>query len=764
MQSHEDMKLERAVTLHGQGAAAQAAVLYREILQSNPRHADALHLLGVTETQLGRARQGMALIGESLAINPDQPVAIANRGNALLASNQPGAALVDYDRALVLLPAYGLAHFGRGNALLALGKPSEALASIERALRFMPDFVEALNTQGNALRKLGRHDEAIASYDRALRLQPSHAHSLVNRSAANAELERYAAALQDGERAIEINTRFAEAHFARGRALLKLSRSADALDSFDRALSLSPYHPEILSGRGDALIELKQLDAAIAAYDRALELRPDFAAALFGRALALASQSRFEEALAFFQQLERVDPSYPHALGARLNTQLQLCDWTDYGRAAAEVVAAAGKTDFGVPFPALDDSPGAQLRWACLLAEKHPAREPRFWAGETYTHDRIRVAYVSADFLEHPTSYLMAGVFEKHDRRRIETIAISLREDEHSPMARRVRTAFERVIAVGSRTDAEIARLMRELEVDIAVDLMGYTAEHRRNIFTFRPAPVQVNYLGFPATMGAPDIDYIIADEFIIPEESRAHYSEQVVYLPECFQANDDRKPIASPAPTRLDMGLPATGFVWGSFHSIYKLTPSMFDIWSRLLLAVPGSVLWLVGDNAVVEANLRREALARGLEPARLVFARRMAYPQHLARLRLVDLCLDTLPYNGGATSSDVLWAGVPMVTCAGRSFAARMSGSLLRTLGLPELVTHSLQDYELTALELARAPARLDELRARLAGNRTTGTLFDTERFCRHLEAAFTAMTERCRRNEPPASIKIPGAARLS
>lgn len=765
MDPRDDVKLERAVTLHTQGAAAQAAALYREILQTNPRHADALHLLGVTETQLGRARQGLALIGESLAINPDQPVAIANHGNALLALNQPDEALADYDRALIPIPDYAPAHFGRGNALLALGKPQQALTSIDRALQLMPDFIEALNTRGNALRKLKRLDEAIVSYDHALRLQPNHPHSLINRSAVNAEREMYAAALQDSERAVESAPRFAEAHYARGRALLKLKRPTDALGSFDRTLALSPDYADAFTGRGLALAEMQQLDAAIAAYDQALQRKPDLAPALFGRALAFSSQAHFDEALASFRRLRQLDPRYPNALGACLHAQLQLCDWADYSDAVAEIVAAVNDdkdTDFGGPFLALCDSPSAQLRWARRFAEKYRVKEPPLWGGEHYAHERIRVAYVSADFLEHPTSYLMAGVFDKHDRGRFETIAISLREDPHSPMARRVRAAFERVIVAGSRTDEEIARLMRELEVDIAVDLMGYTALHRMNIFAYRPAPVQINYIGFPATLGAPDIDYIIADEFMIPEDERADYSEQVVYLPECFQANDDRRLAATPLPTRLDMGLPASGFVWCSFHSTYKLTPWMFDIWARLLLAVPGSVLWLVGASPVVEQNLRREARARGLDAERLIFAKRMPYPQHLARLQLADLCLDTLPYNGGATSSDALWAGVPIVTCAGKSYAARMTGSLLRTLELPELVTHTLADYESTAVQLAQTPDRLAQLRARLAQNRAMGPLFDTDRFRHHLEAAFTAMVERCRRSERPASIKIPAQPR--
>jgi protein O-GlcNAc transferase len=663
MNSNIDSKLRRAAALHGQGDPVRAAVLYKEILRTHPEHPDALHLLGVAETQLGRAQQGMNLIAKSLATNAHQPVAIANHGNALMALNRSEEALADYDRALELWPDYVLAHFGRGNALSALGRPVEALVSLERTLELIPGFIEALNS--------------------------------------------------------------------RGTMLLKVKRPEDALDSFDRLLALSPGHPEALTGRGHALAELGRTDAAIDAYGQALQRNPDLGVALFSQGVALSMRGRYREATPLLQRLKRLDPHYAYASGAYFHAQLQLCDWTDYREAMNDIVASMereNRADFPFSFLAVCDSPVRQLRCARQFSAVYRTRQQPLWTGEHYAHERIRVAYISADYLEHPTSYLMAGVFEKHDRRRFETIGISLREDEQSPTARRVKAAFERYIVADSRSDLQIARLIRELEVDIAVDLMGYTGEHRSNLFSHRAAPIQVNYLGFPATMGTADIDYLLADEFLIPRDHQADYEEQVVYLPECFQANDDRKITAAGAPTRSDVGLPP-GFVWCSFHSSYKLNPPMFDVWTRLLRAVPGSVLWLLGGNPEVEHNLRREATARGVDVERLVFAKSRPYPEHLARLPLADLYLDTLPFNGGATTSDALWAGVPVVTCAGRSFAARMSGSLLRALEMPELITDTLQDYEQLALQLARTPQRLTDLRAKLANKRTTAPPFDTD-----------------------------------
>jgi predicted O-linked N-acetylglucosamine transferase (SPINDLY family) len=325
-----------------------------------------------------------------------------------------------------------------------------------------------------------------------------------------------------------------------------------------------------------------------------------------------------------------------------------------------------------------------------------------------------------------------------------------------------VRAAFERWIPATSRSAGTLARLIGDLQVDIAVDLMGYTGEHRAELFAHRPAPIQVNYLGFPATTGSAHIDYVIADEFLIPEARQGDYSECIAYLPECFQANDDRRIAAPDAPTRKQAHLPAVGFIWCSFHSTYKLNPSLFDVWARLLRAVPGSVLWLLGGQPGIEANLRREARSRGLDPERLVFAQPESYPRHLARLPLANLCLDTYPFNGGATTSDALWAGVPVVTCSGASYAARMSGSLLTALGLSSLATSSLEEYERLALNLAQNPGRLEGIRAALAGQKTASPLFNADRFCRHLEAAFITMVKRARDGLRPATFRVPPVAR--
>jgi predicted O-linked N-acetylglucosamine transferase (SPINDLY family) len=688
---------------------------------------DALHLLGVCETQLGRALSGLHWIGQSLALNPQQPVALTNQGNALLALKRWDAALAVYEQALRLLPEYALALYGCGNALAALGRNEEALANYDRTLTLSPGFLAALTARGRVLLKLQRYGHALIAFDQA----------------------------------IELAAASAQAHLGRASALLGLKRYAEGLRSIDRALQLAPNLAAAYAERGHLLGEQGETDAAIAAYDRALQLDPDLASAWSSRGLALSLKGRHADAAVSLRRALQVDRGQPYARGAALHAQLQICDWTEYTdrvHAVVESVRRGEPAEFPFSFLAVCDSPALQLQCARRFALLQGPRKGPLWTGERYSHGRLRIAYVSADFLDHPTAYLMAGVFEKHDRSRFETVAISLRQDRDSAMTRRIKAAFERWFEVDEHGDQEIAQLIRSLEIDIVVDLMGYTGEHRVGIYAYRPAPIQVNYLGFPGTMGTSDIDYLIADHFLIPAEHRPAYSESIVYLPGCFQANDDCRLVAAEKPTRAQLGLPETGFVWSSFHSSYKLNPAVFEIWTRLLLAVPGSVLWLFGGTATVVANLRREAQRRGLDAERLLFAGSLPYPEHLARLSLADLCLDTFPFNGGATASDALWAGVPLLTYSGNSMAARMAGSLLHAMGLAELVTDSPQRYEQLALQLATTPGRLAEIRGTLARNRNSSDLFATDRFRRRLEYAYVAMMARHGAGLPAATLEVP------
>jgi predicted O-linked N-acetylglucosamine transferase (SPINDLY family) len=382
---------------------------------------------------------------------------------------------------------------------------------------------------------------------------------------------------------------------------------------------------------------------------------------------------------------------------------------------------------------------------------------PVVWRGEIYSHDRIRIAYFSPDFCNHAVGQLAVGMFEAHEKSRFETIAISYGRDDGSQLRHRIKSAFNDFIDVRAMTDADVAAFIHRREIDILVDLSGLTRYNRFGVVLRRVAPIQVNFLGYPGTAGAACMDYIVADPTIIPDDHFSFYSEKVVWLPDAYQPNDDKRRISDRKPRRSECGLPETAFVFCCFNNNYKITPEIFDIWMRLLKAKEGSVLWLIATNASAEGNLRREAQKRGISSERLIFAPKLPLADHLARSGQADLFLDTMPYNAHTTGSDALWAGVPLVTCLGSTFASRVAPSLLKAVGLDELITNSLAEYEALALKLAREPALLATVRAKLKRNRETYALFDTARFTRHLEAAYVTMWEQYQRGEAPKAFAV-------
>jgi predicted O-linked N-acetylglucosamine transferase (SPINDLY family) len=552
-----------------------------------------------------------------------------------------------------------------------------------------------------------------------------------------------------------------EALLRNANSLLGLGRQREALDLYERYLKTTPQSAEAWHNRGTALAQMKRYAEALSCYDSALALCPGSAQTWNARGNLLFEERRYDEAPASYEKALELDPAVPYARGYRLLAKLWCCDWQGLEE-EQEKIALGLKDGRRViqPFGSLMLSrEPAELAEAARIwmAGRHGAPPP-LWRDESYRHDRIRIAYLSGDFREHPVSYLMAGVFEHHDRDRFETMAISFGSDDKSEIRGRIAGAFEHFVDARGMNDFAIASLLRRHEVDIAIDLMGLTADCRGAILAHRPAPIQVNYLGFPGTMASAHMDYLIADEIAIPPEEHRHYSEKIVYLPGSYMANDSARPITVERPSRAAAGLPDHGFVFCSFNSAYKFRPSTFAIWMRLLSAVDGSVLWLPGANASVRANLIREARTRGVAAERIVFARHLeSQADHLARISLADLFLDTLPCNAHTTAYDALWAGVPVLTCTGSTFPGRVAASLLHAMGLPELVTQSAADYEALALKLAREPQMLRTIRAKLAHNRNNCALFDTARFTRYLETAFTEMVERRSRRQPLTSFAV-------
>jgi predicted O-linked N-acetylglucosamine transferase (SPINDLY family) len=618
------------------------------------------------------------------------------------------------------LVSLGYLHFEAGHF-------SEAERILSEAVRLNPQSPEALFFRGSALERLGRSKEALACFDAALHFRPN----------------------------------FVDAQLSRAGALRNLSRSAEALESIAIALLLDPGNATAFIDQGLILAELGRTEDALAVWGRAIALAPALPQPLLHRAALLAGLKRYEEAVRDVEAALKLDPDIPYARGHLLSYRMHLCDWRHFGE-DKDLIAEGVREAMRVVNPfinvQLSESPADQLQCARIwTAHEAPASTNPLWRGERYAHSRIRVAYISADFHAHATSALMAGVFEQHDRDRFETVAISFGPDDKSEMRSRVMAAFDRFIDVRGRREADIAHLLRNMEVDIAVDLKGYTKDNRSRIFAFRAAPIQTAYLGYPGTMGAPYMDYILADRIVIPAEHRAYYDERVVYLPDTYQCNDAKRPHPPPALSRSAAGLPENAFVYCCFNNNFKITPAIFALWMRILRSVEESVLWLFEDNPRAFSNLRREAQAAGVAAGRIIAAPRTSGAEHLARHHLADLFLDTLPYGAHTTASDALWMGLPVLTTLGPAFASRVAASLLHAAGLPELAVQSLQQYEQTALRLAREPAMLAAFKARLAHNRDTCALFDTSRFVRNLESAYIAMWERYRSGMPPADIVV-------
>ena len=728
------------------GEHAEALASYESALQLDPEAVEVLNNRATALLDLGRAAAALESLDRALRLRPDFVEARYNRGNALRDLGRFAEAIECYDQVVRVRPAFSHALNNRGMVQMRLGQKAEAVDSFQRALQVDPAGTEALNNLANALIELRRPLEALGYLDRALLLDPDSHDSHNNRGNALMALQRPEEALASYQCALTARPQSVQALNNMANAFMGLKRAREALASLDHALHLDPDCRDALHNRGNVLVRLRRPEEALTCFERALQIKPDVPDTLESMGATLEVMRKPEAAAACFARILEVAPDYDYALGNELHARLHACDWQRHEYAVDRIVESIHRGRRAImpgPFLAVCPEPSALLKCARIHARDQFAVTPApLWTGERYQHKRIRVAYLSADFHAHATAFLMAELFEKHDKEQFEITAISYGPDSSDDMRVRLLRAFDRFIDVRAHSDGEVAGMLRQMEVDIAVDLKGFTTDARTGILAYRPAPVQVNYLGYPGTMGLDFIDYIIADPTVIPVEQQAHYSEKIAYLPDCYQPNDSRRAIAAQNMQRADFGLPQSGFVFCCFNKHYKISPDVFRVWMRLLNQAPGSVLWLLEGNADSMRNLRHEAQACGVAPERLVFAPRMPLDRHLARYRMADLFLDTLPYNAHTTASDALWAGVPVLTRQGKTFSGRVAASLLNSVGLPELITGSLEEYEALALSLATTQERLQNLRARLALARDTCPLFDSSRFCRNLEKAYQTM----------------------
>jgi len=793
--------LARAADLHGRGRLDEAAALYRQVLQKAPKDANALNLLGVVHIQRGEHARAVRLIEKALAAAPGFAQAQHNLGWALQGLGRLDAAEAHYRRALAIDPTLAESHNNLGNVLAAAGRRPEAIESFRRAIAARPAHADAYNNLGDMLRVDGDLAGAVDAFEQALAAEPRHFGAANNLGIALLALDRMAESEAAFRRAIDIRPASAVAWNGLGTALDHANRAAEAIEAYRRALDLDPGYATAISNLGLAYgglgryadaadchrraialeprtvqfrLHLGSLaaartdwDAAVAIYEDALAIHPDHEAALSRLIFCYAESRQWDKAIAVARRLDAVYPDSEHGLGALANALEEVCDWTQPALAARlraridAAVAAGGKLPVGnyyvvrtYPEPALALAVGtAASRDVAAGTPPHvlaAARRPS-------EPGRLRIGYVSADVRNHAVSHQSCGLYALHDRAGFEVFVYSIIPPDDSVYRRRIEAGCDRFADVSAMDDAEIAERIRADGIDIAVDLTGYMYGARPKALALRPAPVQVQFQGYPATLGAPWIDYVIADRLVVPPDEERYWSEAPLRLPHSYFPTDHLQPIADDPVDRAGQGLPAEGFVFASFNGYYKIEPVAFDIWMRLLDAVPGSVLWLIRQAVSGMDNLRREASARGVDPDRLVFATRVPDKAgHLARLRLADLALDTLRFNGFGTTSDMLWAGVPVVTVHGTSFATRATASMVAAAGLPELVVATPAEYERLALALARDPVRLADLRTRLAA-RASSPLFDTPRWVRNLERGYRSIWARHLAGLPPSAIDV-------
>jgi predicted O-linked N-acetylglucosamine transferase (SPINDLY family) len=783
--------------LHAEGQRAEAALsALQRYCDLEPEDVIALTALGDTLRQHGRPGEALAVLARAVYLKPDLVPAWISYGGALQqhkrfdeaktayrkaldidpncadAANNLGAVFIDeanwseaasqFGRALMLKPDYAEARMNLAVALRNQGKSDEAVTHFEQALRLKPDDAEAHCNLGNALRDLKRPADALLSYDKAIALNPDYAEFYSNRSVALLELKRPEEALASCDKAIALKPDNGELYTNRGIVLLDLRRAEEALASFDKAIALKPDDAKAHSDRGTALLlHLKRPAEALTSYDKAIALKPDYADAHHNRGSALKTLNRFDEAVASYDMAMALEPNHKQAFSGLAECAIMRCDWVRREQVLGELRRhVMERSSIIEPFLLMgysDDESLLLQNAKNFVQERIVVPSKPLDSHTVWRNDKIKVAYLSADFRRHAMGYVTSELYERHDRSRFAIIGVSFGDDDRSETRMRIEAAFDQFIDARGKSDEEIARLLYDLRIDIAVDLMGHTRDARPGILSFRPAPIQVSYLGFPGTMGTDFIDYIVADAVVLPFDKQPYYTEKIVHLPDCYQVNDTKLRIAERTPMRQEMGLPDQAFVFCCFNNNWKITPAIFDIWMRLLHQVEGSVLWLVRATESAETSLRKEAASRGIDQERLVFARPIPIDEHLARLRLGDLFLDTLPYNAHGTASHALWSGLPVLTCCGHSFTGRVATSLLNAVSLPELVTHSLDDYEALALKLARDPALLAEIKAKLMRNRNTYPLFNTVRFTRQIEAAYTTMWETWQRGEAPKSFSV-------
>jgi predicted O-linked N-acetylglucosamine transferase (SPINDLY family) len=746
----------------------EAFFSFNKAIAQKPDFIDTYFNLGKTLRAMHKYDEAIVNYSKCIGLNKLYADAYNNRGIIYLEDMKHYVdAVSDFKQFVTLEPDLFFGHYNLGNALKEMTCYDEALKSFDRATDINPDYAEAYNNRGIIFIELKRYNEALTSFDRATTINPDYAEAYYSRGIVFTALKRYDDALTSFDKAVAINPEYAEAYYSRGLVFIELKHYEHAVASFDSAITINPDYAEAFHALALSCKVLRRFVDALFYFDRAITLNPDYAEAHFNRGLIFTELRRLDEASASYDRAIALKPDIPYLLGSLLDTKMALCDWNGFDDLLEMLLEKVMHEEAVVnPFTALAliDNPAIHKHVAEIHAKgTHPTNKTLGYIPKYKAHDKIRIGYFSADFQEHPVSHLTAELFELHDRSQFEIFGFSSGFQKTDLMRKRLEIGFDQFIDVVHKTDQEVAMLAREMKIDIAVDLGGFTAESRVGIFAMRAAPIQVNYLGYPGTMSADYMDYIIADPILIPDEKKCHYAEKIAYLPETFMVNDSTlKPSEEPF-SRKDFALPENAFIFACFNGSYKITQATFLGWMRILNAVDNSILWLSGMNQTAANNLKNKAVKCGISSDRIIFASRMPLvSDHLNRIKLADLFLDTFPYNAHTTSNDALRGGLPVLTLMGESFASRVAGSLLHAVNLPELITHTQEGYESLVIELATNPEKLKKIRSKLLSNLPDSALLNTKRFTRHIESAYQEMYQRYQDDLPPEHIYIKNSSK--
>jgi predicted O-linked N-acetylglucosamine transferase (SPINDLY family) len=723
--------LQQAVDAHKAGQLQEAYRLYAAILKVQPKHPDANHNTGLLTVGFGKIELALPFFKAALEANPSiaqfwysyivaliKMDRLINAKALLDQAKRKGIKGADFDqleqklnkatKALAIRPGNAGAYYNMGIVLQDQGKLKEAIEAYKKALAIKPDYADAYYNMGIVLQDQSKLEEAIETYIKVLSIKPDYVGAYSNM----------------------------------GNAFKDQGKLEEAIEAYKKALSIKPYYADAFYNMGTVLQDQGKLKEAIEAYKKSLAIKPSNARAYYNMGIALKEQNKLEKAIDAYSKALAIKPDHEAARTQKLLQQARICSWDGIAKDVNLIPELGTSKKHVSPFAllSLEDSPERHLTRSKIYASANflqktlpprnrPSKRPK----------RIRIGYFSTDFKKHPVAYLIVKVLEQHNRDKFEVFGYSVYGSSSCVMRERLEKSFDSFADVESMSDRNIALQARQDEIDIAIDLTGYTKNARTGIFAYRAAPIQISYLGYPGSMGAEFIDYIVADQYLIPPESQKYFSEKQIYLPDVYVPTDNTLPFSNEPSSRLDLGLPDSGFVFCAINNSYKVNQRVFDIWMRLLKSVDDSVLWLLETNKIMKANLEKEAIKRGVTSDRLVFAKNVSHEKYLSQFYQADLFLDTFPYNAGATATNALWAGLPIVTKSGQSYTARMAGSMLNAIGCPELITQTEKDYEALILELATNPTKLIEIKEKLAINRSTQPLFNTELYTKYLENGF-------------------------